>query len=399
MIQEKAEKILKQPVCDNCLGRQFSRLLSGYTNEERGKAIRNAIAMDVDAATSFGEMDASNFSSCGMRNVKAPAEKECSICKNVFARLGSYAKAAVTKAKHIEYSTFLVGTRPSSELVYGEEALWENVGIDFCEPIKGEINRETGKKIEKLSGKKFSPKGDVIFLIDMDSGKVEVSIAPVFIYGEYQKLKRGIPQTKWPSGKYKTSVEQIIAKPYMAATRAEAHKLHGAGREDIDARCLAWRPFVLELLGAKKRAIDIAKLAKKIGKEVRVRNLRLSNIVEVRSIKDARYDKTYRAKVKCGPVKRAALKKLSVLSAIAQKTPKRVLHRRADLTRKRLVKSVKTRFINSKAFELIVRGESGLYIKELISGDNGRTTPSVSELLGVPCKCAELDVIDIHVKK
>ncbi|MBI4015008.1 MAG: tRNA pseudouridine(54/55) synthase Pus10 [Candidatus Aenigmarchaeota archaeon] len=397
---EKARKILKQPVCDNCLGRQFSRLLSGYTNEERGKTIRNAMAMEVDASSSLNELDASNFAPCGLRNVKAREAKECSICRGVFARLGSYAKAAVTKAKRIEYSTFLVGTRPSSQVLYSEEALWESTGIDFCEPIKGEINRETGKLIEKLSGKKFSPKGDVIFLIDMESGRVSVSIAPVFIYGEYQKLKRGIPQTKWPSGKYKTSVEQIIAKPYMAATRSKAHKLHGAGREDIDARCLAWRPFVLELLDAKKRNIDVNKLAKRIGKEVRVRNLRFSDIAEVRAIKEMRLDKTYRAKVKCDkPIKRAALKKLSVLSAISQKTPKRVLHRRADLLRRRAVKSVKTRFINSRTFELIVRGESGLYIKELISGDDGRTKPSVSELLGVPCRCTELDVIGVHMKK
>ena len=39
--------------------------------------------------------------------------------------------------------------------------------------------------------------------------------------------------------------------------------------------------------------------------------------------------------------------------------------------------------------------ESGTYIKELISGDDGRTKPSISEMIGVPCKVVELDVIQI----
>ena len=30
-----------------------------------------------------------------------------------------------------------------------------------------------------------------------------------------------------------------------------------------------------------------------------------------------------------------------------------------------------------------------------LSGDEGRTTPSVAEVLGVPCTCAELDVLDV----
>ena len=45
---EKAVKILQQPVCDNCLGRQFGQLLSGYTNAERGKMLRIAVAMSID---------------------------------------------------------------------------------------------------------------------------------------------------------------------------------------------------------------------------------------------------------------------------------------------------------------------------------------------------------------
>ncbi|MGB4611299.1 MAG: tRNA pseudouridine(54/55) synthase Pus10, partial [Methanothermobacter thermautotrophicus] len=45
--------------------------------------------------------------------------------------------------------------------------------------------------------------------------------------------------------------------------------------------------------------------------------------------------------------------------------------------------------------ELIIKGEGGLYIKELISGDSGRTEPSVSSVLGVPARCVALDVLEV----
>ena len=43
-----------------------------------------------------------------------------------------------------------------------------------------------------------------------------------------------------------------------------------------------------------------------------------------------------------------------------------------------------------------VRAESGTYIKELVSGDGERTRPSLTEVLGIPCTCVALDVLEIH---
>ena len=47
-IIEKAEIILRKYVCDNCLGRQFGQLLSGYDNAHRGRLIRSTVAMSID---------------------------------------------------------------------------------------------------------------------------------------------------------------------------------------------------------------------------------------------------------------------------------------------------------------------------------------------------------------
>lgn len=401
-VLDKATKILKQPVCDNCLGRQFGQLLHGYNNKERGCLLRTMVAMSIDNEKEKNDVDMSNFGANIFHNLEIKDKtqnKKCSLCDGTFEHIDKFAEKAVKRAAKLEYKTFLVGTRLSSDLISREEDMWERVGIDYCEPLKAEINREVGKLIEKKGNVKFNPKTpDVNFIIDVENSKINIEVNPLFIYGEYQKLVRGIPQTRWPSGKYKTSVEQIIAKPYMVATKGKSHKLHGLGREDIDARCLGWRPFVLEIIKPQKRDIDLKRLAKKIDKKVKIRNVRFSHISEVRSIKESRSDKTYKATVTCeNNISRKDMKKLDALvTTIFQQTPKRVMHRRSDRMRKRAVKSIKSKFVNSKKFILVVRGEAGLYIKELISGDDGRTQPSVSEVLGIKCTCKELDVIHIE---
>jgi tRNA pseudouridine synthase 10 len=61
--------------------------------------------------------------------------------------------------------------------------------------------------------------------------------------------------------------------------------------------------------------------------------------------------------------------------SIKQQTPLRVLHRRADLIREKYIYEVKVKKVSLKRAELEIRCQGGLYVKELVSGDEGRTTP------------------------
>ena len=80
---------------------------------------------------------------------------------------------------------------------------------------------------------------------------------------------------------------------------------------------------------------------------------------------------------------------------VSQRTPTRVLHRRPDIVRKRRVYGVRIKSITSNVIEALIHADGGLYIKELINGDNGRTKPSFSEMLGKPLTCLKLDVIEV----
>lgn len=66
-----------------------------------------------------------------------------------------------------------------------------------------------------------------------------------------------------------------------------------------------------------------------------------------------------------------------------------------DLVRKRQVIDIGVLGVENGLYRLEVLGEGGLYIKELVSGDGGRTTPSLAEILAVPAKVVELDVVQV----
>ncbi len=417
-ILEKAKQIMKAGyICDHCLGRQFAQLTKGTTNVIRGKAIRDVLAFEADAGGKI-DIDETNVCARDFRNAKIKKEKQrpvCKICGNFFDALGIIAKKAASRLSAFEYENFVVGTKVSGVVASSEEVLWEEIGAEHCEPIKAEVNRELGKLLEKLTGKKAEfDNPDVVILFDMDRSDVEIKPSQIWIYGLYQKLARGIPQTKWPcrhcnargckkcknTGKmYAISVEEIIAKPLIKTTKASGSSMHGAGREDIDARCLGWRPFVMELKDPVKRKIKLKDIAKIVNKDkrVKVKLVKFCGKDAARKIKAAKLTKTYRIIVDFEkPVKKDDIRKiLKIRSLIKQRTPVRVAHRRADLVRERRILKLTGRIISKKQAEFLIKTEAGMYVKELVTGDDGRTEPSFAGILTNKAKVKALDVVEI----
>jgi len=196
----------------------------------------------------------------------------------------------------------------------------------------------------------------------------------------------------------------MIADILLTETRAEDEAFHGAGREDIDVKMLGTgRPFVIELKNPLKRNIDLKKMEGQINKKnkekIEVSNLRFSEREEVIRIKNEIFSKIYRLELKCNKVinNEKFKKVISSLqdTKIGQLTPSRVAHRRADMVREKHIYSCQIQSVVGSRAMLTLETESGTYIKELVSGDNGRTKPSISELIGSPCKVTKLDVIEV----
>lgn len=407
---ENAMKILEKGCfCNFCLGRFYYGLLAGFTNEEKGIFLRAVIAMMIDSKNiDYSKIDSSNFYGFRFKINKefSPNKPEkCFLCNNLFEELDDYIKKSIKKLKDIEFNNFLVGSLVPSEVLEKEEKLWNETGIEHVESIKFDLNRELRNKLQRIIKKPVNFNNpDIVVIFDFNKKDVEIKINSLYILGYYKKLQRGFPQSKWGTpGKYKTSTQEMVAKPIVKLTNGKNDAFHGMGREDVDARCLDWRPFVIEVIEPKIRNFDFKEAEKKINKnnKVKVKLLKAVDRFIVKRIKSEMGDKTYQLMVKFDkPVKAKELKKLkSLIGMISQRTPERVAHRRADLVRKRLVKELKYKVINKKTILLTIKSSAGLYIKELVHGDSGRTKPSLSELLGVEARPKNLDVIKIERPK
>lgn len=248
--------------------------------------------------------------------------------------------------------------------------------------------------------------------------------AKVFVEGRYRKLSRDLPQTVFfcpdckghPRRKRKCercegfgkltrdSVQELVAWVAGAAFGTRKNKFHGAGREDVNVRMLGrGRPFVLELVRPKNFDVDLAELEAEINRRnegrLEIQGLHWTEKGRVRVIKEEKHAKLYRALVQTSEAP-AAERIAAVVGEryeIAQETPARVAHRRAQLERKRwiLVDRFEPTAEDPTRFELELRAQHGTYVKEVISGESAKTRPSIAELLGVACECLELDVLDI----
>ncbi|AFL94496.1 hypothetical protein CL1_0284 [Thermococcus cleftensis] len=383
MITEDAERVLESHnLCDHCLGRLFAKLGKG-TNEERGRAIRFVINMERSAK--------------GLPPVDEPAE--CELCWNVFERVPELVERMREASEGFEFETFFVGSRFPEEIREREKAIWEEFGIETAEPINREFNRELGKAFGRVMGKDTAKNPDVVFIVEPFSGKVELQINPVYVYGRYRKLVRGIPQTPLPD--FEDSVASIICRAFSRVSGGKCI-FKGAGREDVDVRTLGnGRPFIVEMKRPKKRRFDLDVVAREINAsgKVEVLGLRFVSPKEAGEVLTRNHRKEYLALVLVeeGVTPEEAeevARKLTGLE-IHQRTPWRVRNARADKVRVKKVHEAEARWIDDRHFELRLVTDGGLYIKELVSGDRGRTRPSVSELLGKPAWCERLDVLNV----
>lgn len=405
-LTELTEKILAYgPCCDHCLGRFFGKSGHGLTNDQRGGALR--VARSVACNIPY-----------------EPFSGTCWVCGNFFGKVPVWAGQIADALKPVEYTTFLIGCRVPPLIAESEEMVISDLSLQQSELFKSEVNREVGKAVTALTGKTVDFRApDVIVLIDLSKEAVEIQVNPVFVYGRYRKLERGIPQTHWDcracrgagcekcnyTGKqYLDSVEELIGRPSIALFHATNAVLHGAGREDIDARMVGTgRPFILEIVAPQRRSISIGELESAINASapgrVEVELDRFSERSEVETLKSNKAHKKYRIIVEADgePSADVFVKAVNSLSGakICQRTPERVAHRRADKIRERRVLDIVCTGEEAGKFIVEVTGEAGLYIKELVSGDNGRTRPSLSEVLGTPARVVSLDVVLVEEKK
>ncbi len=413
------------PLCDRCLGRQFSNLIPSPDNEAKGRVLKDFLFMNemltkeekhrkalkiVKALAESGHGPSSSFikKNLGVNIVPEP----CYICENEVDSLIENAVASIIeKASEVEFKTFYVGLTLPVSIEEKDEKVKSFFKLKFGEALKNELNREVIRKVERTLQKKPEMKRpDVLFIYDAVRKQVSMQINSVFLKSSYKKLVGGIAQTKWRGidGENTTpSVEKMLEEILLPAYKGRGLKFHGAGREDVDVKMLGkGRRFIVEILEPKIRNVDLEKLRSEF-------NRRFGNMVEIAEFLYATHSEVPRLKLEAEIHKKsyrvlfeterkASEEELRDLSerltgaVVNQSTPLRVLKRRKDKVRRKIVYKAVFRRLEGNLYEASITCSGGLYVKELLHGDEGRTVPSVAGLLNTKIKIVEMEVTGIE---
>jgi tRNA pseudouridine synthase 10 len=437
---KKAQEMLEaHPLCDHCLGRQFALLGYGLADQKRGETVKLLMTMkNHQLALSGKKAGFSNLrilASNGsfemaaeiLRNMrKRPRKKrECYLCQGLFKSVDALVGNALEALEAYEYTTFLVGIELPTVVEEREDEFKARFEVGYGESMRNEFSRDIGKKIAVATNKLAEyKKPDVVVLVRPFTGEIIIQSNPFYVRGAYKKLVRDIPQSKWfcrscrgegcpkcnGTGKmYQESVEELIAGPLLEKTGGEDVAFHAAGREDVDARMLGTgRPFIMEVKRPIRRFIDLQSLAEVINEQARGKvellNLRSASKDDVKRLKRGEgSSKMYKVLIDfdrdVSDEELETVTKTLTKASIRQQTPLRVLHRRADLVREKYIYEAHIKRLAPNRAEMKIRCQGGLYIKELVSSDEGRTVPSVASIINAEAKPLELDVLKVIMEE
>jgi tRNA pseudouridine synthase 10 len=316
----------------------------------------------------------------------------------------------IEAARRYEFRTFVIGFERPAEY---DRARHE----EAYRPLKVVLGRELARAFPGATADFLRPELEIRIGSDLVP---RLRSAPILIGGRYRKHSREIPGSRWihhacrgrgcPSCSHTgtlsgPSVEEMVAGPILALSGGERAIFHALGREDTDARMLgAGRPFAVEVEHPLRRTLpldEVLRLSReRAGDLADVHSLAHAERGAARELKEAAAEKTYRAWIEAagppGPDAAAAAAGLRG-AVIEQLSPARVMHRRGRGTR-RARRIIDSNWLGEVDGRLVweARVESGTYVKELVSGDGGRTRPSLAEVLGVPLECVALDVLEVH---
>jgi len=233
----------------------------------------------------------------------------------------------------------------------------------------------------------------------------------LYIGGRYCKYDRELPQTPWFINGVRmreTSIEEVISERMNDRVAATEMKFLASGREDVDVRMLgSGRPFAFECVNPRKTKFtqeELLELERHINSRhegVLVNSLQVVTKEDIKTLKEGEEEKKKRYTALCvtsDPVSDSSFDELEKLKdlSLRQETPIRVLHRRANAVRDKVVHSMKVERggLKDNMFKLLVVTSAGTYVKEFVHGDFNRTKPNIGTLL-----CCATDILALDVEE
>jgi len=368
-----ANQILKKyELCDNCLGRLFSKQLHLSSNKLLGKKLK--------------------------KNLNST--QKCHICKNLFNNLNHFLKLMLDVSSNYSFSSFSVGAMIKPSVIDRDDYIRSKYKLKGIDSVKTDISKELRKLFSRKTKKIIDfLDPDVTFTVNLKDESCQMRSKSIFLSGRYIKTLRGIPQKQKScencSGKgcricnfhgisEFDSIEGIISQFLFKKFGGSTAKFTWIGGEDKSSLVLGTgRPFFVKIKNPHRRN---SKLTSVTFDFLKITNLK---IIPESPKKPLKFNSSIELKISTeDEIDSKNLKKLKDL----QKHPI-VVYEKSGKRSEKKVFSVKYKKNSSNAFTLFITAEGGLPVKRFVNSDD--VSPGISQILNTSCMCQEFDFLDI----
>ncbi|MDO7698085.1 MAG: tRNA pseudouridine(54/55) synthase Pus10 [Nitrosopumilus sp.] len=371
-----ANSILKKyDLCDQCLGRLFSKQLHLSSNKFLGKKLKK------------------NYASKG----------KCYVCKDLFSNLDYFLKLMLDLSSNYEFQTYGVGIIIKPSIVDRDDFIRSKYKLKGIDSIKTDIAKELIKLFTKKTQKtldSFNP--EITFTVNLKDESCQLHSKSITIFGKYIKSERGYAQKQTSCDNCSgtgcrvcdfhgisefESIEGIISKLIFKKFGGTTTKFTWIGGEDKSSLVLGnGRPFFVKIKNPSKRK---SKLSDEKFDSVSVFNLKLVDTFPKKPL-----NFYSRIKIKISAKLQINSKKLKKLKDLT--TCPIVIYEKSGKRYEKKIFDLKYKKNSTNLFTIIMSAEGGFPIKRFVIGDD--VSPSISSLLDNSCVAQEFDFLNIVLK-
>ena len=371
-----ANSILKKyDLCDQCLGRLFSKQLHLSSNKFLGKKLKK------------------NYIS----------KSKCYVCKDLFCNLDHFLKLMLDLSSNYEFQTYGVGIIIKPSIVDRDDFIRSKYKLKGIDSIKTDIAKELIKLFTKKTQKtldSFDP--EITFTVNLKDESCQLHSKSITIFGKYVKSKRGYAQKQTSCDNCSgmgcrvcdfhgisefESIEGIISKLLFKKFGGTTTKFTWIGGEDKSSLVLGnGRPFFVKIKNPSKRK---SKLFDEKFNSVSVFNLKLVDTFPKKPL-----NFYSRIKIKISTELQINSKKLQKLKDLT--TCPIVIYEKSGKRYEKKIFDLKYKKNSTNLFTIIMSAEGGFPIKRFVIGDD--VSPNISSLLDNSCVAQEFDFLDIVLK-
>jgi len=364
-------------LCDQCLGRLFSKQLNLSSNKLLGKKLK----MNFNQLTS-----------------------KCYICKNLFENLAPYVESMVHVSHNYDFVSIVVGAKIKPSILDRDDYIRSKFKLRGRDSVKTDITKELGKQFTKKTKKSIDfLNPDLTFTIDFKNSICDLRSKHIILQGRYTKSKRGLPQKQKPCvncfgkgcrncnfhgiSEY-DSIEGKISQFLFNKFGGTTAKFTWVGGEDQSSLVVgSGRPFFVKIQNPLKRNISLSrKIALdyvtihdcKIIFESPKSPLKFTSSIEMEILTE-------------NEINSSKLKKLNEIVNIPV-----VVYDSFGKRSEKIISQLKYKKTGKNCFILFITAEGGLPVKRFVESND--VIPGISQILNDKCRCIQFDFLNIVLK-